>query len=276
MGFQSRRVGNDIVLCEIPGPAQLIQLNKLQTMSDEKSIEKVNQSLLRVLSKENGYFGRVFTWGHGANDYEYIGYELTKDFYPVLEDMSSKEIDSLVKIINYFQIHAAPLKEMLPLERSSELPDIFAPTAWSHFMIIIMFGMLEVVAKQSEHKILKDNGYMHKFKSVKAFLRDNLPTDVKKEIVKDYKTPDGSQLDSFDDILWHLWQDLRSGFVHEAEIKSLGLEWTEIEGMGTENEPLEFNKNIPMQEWMRYTWLAILRNYGYEGRIELPEIQYGA
>jgi len=72
-------------------------------MSDDN---KINAKLLEILSKEKGYFGRIYTWGQRPTDYEYIGYELTEDFTLTLNTMTEIQIKNLVSIINYFEIHS--------------------------------------------------------------------------------------------------------------------------------------------------------------------------
>ena len=62
-------------------------------------LEKLNQSLAKMLGEESGFFGRVFTWGQRPTTYEYIGYELTEDFSPTLKAMSKEQEKNLVEVM---------------------------------------------------------------------------------------------------------------------------------------------------------------------------------
>jgi hypothetical protein len=41
--------------------------------------------------------------------------------------------------------------------------------------------------------------------------------------------------------------------------------------MGTKEDPFKIHEDVPMQEFMRITWLAILKSYGYQGSLNLPK-----
>jgi len=66
-----------------------------------------------------------------------------------------------------------------------------------------------------------------------------------------------------------LWSQIRSGFIHDAGIEAIGLEWITIEGSGTKDNPIKLKQNVPIQEFLRMTWQAILNSYGYKGSLEL-------
>ncbi len=240
-------------------------------MSD--SLVKINQKLIEVLSKEKGYFGRVYTWGQLPTKYEYIGYELNSDFLPTLQKMSEEQRKNLVKIINYFDIHASSLKKMLDSDKKESPYDFYSEWAWSHFMTIVMFGMLEVAVKITNCARYKDNNnlYLKKYESIKNFLEMFLSQKIREDITKTYKTEDGAILSSFSEVIKHLWDEIRSGFIHEAGVHYKGLEWNTLKGLGSEENPITIEIDVPMQELIQITWQAILNSYGYTGSLSLPK-----
>ena len=236
-------------------------------------MEKVCGKLVEVLSDEKGYFGRVDTWGQRPTKYEYIGYELDTDFLPTLETMSGGQIKNLVKIINYFDIHAGSLKRIMVGDTKESLHDFYSEWAWSHFMTVVMFGMLEVAVIVTPQVVWKDKskGYINKYKSIEFFLKTYLPQDLKEDLTKRYKTEEGRALSSFSEVITHLWEEIRSGFIHEAGVHCTRLEWSSLRGIGTREDPITIDTSVPMQEFMQITWLAILRSYGYQGLLELSK-----
>lgn len=242
---------------------------------DNKNLEKLKDKLLDILSPEKGYFGRIDTWGQRPNKYEFIGYELDTDILPTLENLTEKEIKCLVKIINYFEIHANPLKKMIVLKDKQSLYDFYSDWAWSHFMTVVMFGMLEVAVKNSPSCIVWKNqqkGYIDKYKSIEAFLINFLPENTRNDIAKRYKTENNTGLNSFNDVTRHLWEEIRSGFVHEAGINYKGMEWTTLSGgIGTKEDPIKIGTDVPMQDLLQMTWQAILNSFRYTGQLKLPK-----
>ena len=234
-------------------------------------MEEINKKLIEILSKEKGYFGCVYTWGQRPTEYEFIGYELTEDFLPVLETMSNDQVMNLKKIMIHFEIHAIALKELLIAKTKDKFNALYYEIAWSHFMIVIMFGMIEIAAKNKYGGVKMGE----KKKKIKKFLEDNLSSDIKDKVSKDYKVDDvynhNKEINKFSDVFDHLWHQIRSGFIHDASIESRGLEWGELTGMGTKDEPITFRKNIPVQDLLKITWQAILNSYGYKGLVELPK-----
>lgn len=234
---------------------------------------KINEKLSEILSEEKGYFGRVDTRGQRPTKYEYIGYELDTNFLPTLEKMSDDQIKNLVEIINYFDIHAGSLKRILVGDKKESLHDFYSEWAWSHFMTVVMFGMLEVAVRKTSCIVWKNKkkGFIDKYKSIESFLETYLPQDLRNDLTKRYKTEDDKTFSSFSEVILHLWEEIRSGFIHEAGIHYTGLEWSTLKGIGTKEDPITIARNVPMQEFMQITWLAILRSYGYEGSLELPK-----
>jgi hypothetical protein len=242
----------------------------LAILMSQEDLEKIEQKLVEVLSQEKGYFGQIYTWGQRPTKYEYVGYELSVDFMSILPTLSEEERVCLVKIINYFEIHAAPLQKMLS-ERKETLQDIYSDWAWSHFMTVVMFGMLEVAVKLSPCAEYDSRGYLRKYVSIRNFLETNLPQTTRDGIVKRYKTETGATLNSFSEVIEHLWDEIRSGFVHEAGIHYKGLEWSTLSGMGSKDDPIKFETDVPMQELLQMTWQAILNSFGYKGLLKLPK-----
>lgn len=234
-------------------------------------MEEVNKKLVEILSKEKGYFGCVYTWGQRPTEYEFIGYELTENFLPILKNMPDEQVMNLKRIMIYFEIHAIALKELLIAKTRDKFSGLYYEIAWSHFMIVIMFGMLEIATK-NKYKEVKMG---EKKEKIKKFLEENLSEEIRDKVAKDYKVDDiynyQKNIEKFSDVFDHLWHQIRSGFIHDASMESRGLEWGELEGIGTKDDPITFRKNVPVQDLLRITWQAILNSYGYKGLIELPK-----
>ena len=234
-------------------------------------MDETNKKLIEILSKEKGYFGRVNTWRQSPTEYEYVGYELDTDFSQTLQSMSENQRKNLSRIINYFEIHVNPLKKMLDGDTNKTLYGLYSEWAWSHFMTVVMFGMLEFAVKLIPCAKYDSKGYLRKYVSTKSFMETYLSEDVRNDIVKRYKTETGNKLNSFAEVIDHLWHEIRSGFIHEAGIHSKGLEWGTLKGMGTQKDPITIETDIPIQELMQITWQAILNSYGYKGLLKLPK-----
>ncbi len=234
-------------------------------------IVKLNQKLVEVLSQESGYFGRVDTWGQRPTKYEYIGYELTEDFLPILEKLTDEQRKSLTMIVMHFEIHAQPLKYILKAEEGEHtLSKFYSEISWSQFMTVVMFGMLELVIKGKRKSRLDS-----KRKKIVKFLEDNLPTEVKNDIANRYKVEDvfkyEKEIKTFSDVINHLWYEVRSGFIHDGGIESRGMEWSSLKGMGSKEDPITISQDVPMQELLQITWQAILNSFGYKGQLKLPK-----
>lgn len=239
-----------------------------------EDLEKIKEKLIDVLSQEKGYFGRVNTWGQRPTKYGHVGYELDTDIISTLKSLSEEDQKCLVKIINYFEIHAGPLRKMIENDEKETLIDFYSEWAWSHFMTVVMFGMLEVAVKNTPTCIIWKNqqkGYIEKLSSIKLFLENNLPQNIRDDIAKRYKTEDEKTLNSFVEVVEHLWNEIRSGFVHDAGIHYKGMEWTTFGGgMGSEEDPITLQTDVPMQELLQVTWQAVLNSFGYTGLLKLP------
>jgi hypothetical protein len=238
---------------------------------DETTITK---SLEKLLSKEGGLFGHVKTWGMQKEPYEFIGYELSEDFAPTLRVMTDVQRKNLFSIMTYFEIHSKPLKEILLVVQSknNNIETIFHETAWSHFMTIVMFGMLEVAVKISPLAIKNEKGYLKKQESIRVFLLTHIALEKQKDIAKRYFIEPSLSLkksvSSFSEVIDHLWSEIRSGFVHEAGLQSKGLDWTAFSGgVGTKEDPITVHTDVPMAELLKITWEVVLVSYGYKGHL---------
>ena len=247
-----------------------------KTMTTKNPLQEINNKLIEILSQDSGYFGMVKTWGQRPRMHEYIGYELTEDFYPVLEKLSEKQRKTLVGVMNYFYIHAHPLKDMLKPEKEEDLYTFFAKISWSHFMTVVMFGMLELVVKnETGVKLSKNGSLLDKGSKIKEFLERNLSDDIKKDVTERYSFRISSEkkgkCPDFSSVIDHMWQDIRCGFIHEAGIESKGLEWSSFSGVGTKKNPITIERDVPMPEWLQLTWQSIFNSYGYKGKLILPK-----
>jgi hypothetical protein len=242
-----------------------------------ENLNNINNKLVEILSPEKGYFGRISTFGMRPGKYEYIGYELSENFLTTLEKMTEEERKKLVRLIMYFEIHSVPLRRLLEVDEVNGLHNFYSETAWSHFMTLVMFGMLEYAVKNTplaKFKTDKDreNGYINKFASILNFLENNLPASIKEKVAKRYKKSENVGVSSFEEVIKHMWNDIRSGFVHEIGIESKGMNWETLRGIGTKENPIILGHDVPMQEFLQITWQAILNCFGYTGTVELPRL----
>ncbi len=236
----------------------------------KNDLDATKEKLIEILSQEKGYFGRVRTWGQRPTEYEYIGYELTEDFLPTLQKISDEQRKNLVMIMYYFEMHVHPLRDLLETKQKNQLDKLYSEIAWSHFMTVVMFGMLEIAVKGERGVWLGEKG-----KKIKKFLQDNLSDKIKEDIAERYKVDKifdyKKEVKSFSDVIDHMWSQIRSGFIHDAGIESKGLEWNTFEGIGTKENPITIRSDVPIQEWLQITWQAILNSYGYKGLLKLPK-----
>lgn len=236
-----------------------------------ENVQKINEHLKNILSPDKGYFGRVQTWGQTPNEYEPIGFVPTEDFEPMLSSMTDEQRKNLVMIMTYFEIHAHPLRNLLNADDPEQLYKLYSEISWSHFATVVMFGMLEVAVKGQRGVWLKKKG-----ERIKKFFEDNLPQDTKDDVVRRYSTEDifkHPKHKTFGEVIDHLWQNVRGGFVHDVGLESKGLEYHSLVGMGTKEEPITIKSDVPMPEWLQLTWQAILNSYGYTGKLEHPRLE---
>ncbi len=230
------------------------------------SIQKISQHLKNILGPEKGYFGRIYTWGQTSNEYEQIGFVPTEDFDLMLSSMTNEQRKNLVMLMTYFEIHTHPLKNLLNTDEPEQFYKFYSEIAWSHFVTVVMFGMLEVAVKGQKGLWLNNKGA-----KIKKFLEDNLPQKTKNDIVRRYSTEqifNHKKHGTFGEIVDHLWEDVRGGFVHDVGLESKGLEYYSLEGIGTKEEPVRVKSDVPMSEWLQLTWQAILNSFGYTGKLE--------
>jgi len=241
-------------------------------MTDED--RKINEKLIKLLSEEEGIFGHVPTWGYSLKPYEYVGYEFSEDLLPCLNKMNHDQRKNLSLTMFYFEIHAKPLRLLLEARQNdSSFKTMFYEMAWSHFMTVVMFGMLEIAVKISPVAMYNKRGFLKKQESIKSFLELNLSQPLKEDIVRRYSSSSYSEkkikFNTFSEVFDHLWLQIRSGFIHDGSFESKGLEWTQLSGTGTKADPIKVGLDVPMQEWMQITWQAILHSYGYDGILKL-------
>ena len=226
-----------------------------------------------MLGPEKGYFGRIpiVVVGQRTNEYEQIGFVPTEDFESMLSSITDEQRKNLVTIMTYFEMYARPLKNLLNANEPELLHQFYSEIAWSHFVTVVMFGMLEVVVKGQKGVRLQQ-----KEAKIKKFLEDNLPQSTKDDVVNRYSTEEmfnHKQIASFDEVVGHLWRHVRCGFVHDLGLESKGFEYTTFGGgLGTREDPIKVKSDVPMQEWLQLTWQAILNSYGYKGKLEYPKI----
>lgn len=233
-------------------------------------IKNINKKLEDIIGPEKGYFGRVHTWGQGLTEFELIGFVPTENFKSMLSAMTDEQRINLVMIMNYFEIHMHPLKNLLNTDEPLHLYNYYSQIAWSHFATVVMFGMLEVAVKGKKGLSLENKG-----KKIKKFLEDNLSEERKQDITRRYSTEEifnYKKAETFSGVVDHMWKHVRCGFVHDVGIESKGLEYIILTGIGTKDNPIRPKSDVPMPEWLQVTWQAILNSYGYRGLLEHPKI----
>ncbi len=239
-----------------------------------EQIQKIEQHLKEILGPDKGYFGRIINWAQEPNQYIQIGFIPTQDFKPMLLEMTEEQQKNLVALITYFEIHMRPLKNLLNANDSTALYKLYSEIAWSHFATVVMFGMLEVAVKGKKGLWLDDKG-----KKIKNFMGENLSNETKDSVVRRYSTENifnHSKHRTFNEIMDHLWGNVRGGFIHDVGLESKGLEYTNFSGgIGSREDPIKVKSDVPMQEWLQLTWQAILNSYGYAGKLEHPRVNNG-
>ena len=205
--------------------------------------------------------------------------EFFDDFYPILEGMDINQYSNFFKIVTYFEIHASPLSKLFIVDEEDFLDKFNSEIAWSHFMTLILFGMIEIACKRvypddiSKKGDLKDKG-----KNIKKFLNEYLDEELKLDIAKRYKVDnkfsEGISIEKFDDVVDHLWSNIRCGFVHDATIESKSLESYSMSGLGSEDDPIKLATDVAVHEWVKIIWQAILKSHGYMGTLDYCKIKY--
>lgn len=233
----------------------------------EQELEKFDTHLVEMLGPKCSFFGRVNSNGQISTEHEYIGYLLSEDFLPTLKEMLPEQRKTLARTMIYFEMHMRPLRKLLDKEtEKEELYRFYSKIAWSHFATLVMFGMLEVVVK-GEGEIKRGE----KLVRIKKFLERNLPPEKMDDIPKRYKVDklfNPRPITDFGSVIDHMWFDVRSGFVHNASIQHRGTEWSTLEGLGTREDPLRVQYDVPMQEFLQLSWEAILHSFGYKGALK--------
>ncbi len=247
---------------------------------DKTNLVSVNAKLASLLGEEAGLLGKIYSWGYGTNEkYINVGVELSDDFYPILEAMDINQYSNFFKIVTYFEIHASPLSKFFIMDEDDFLDKFNSKIAWSHFMTLILFGMTEIACKRvypdeiSGKGDLKDKG-----KNIKKFLNEYLDEELKLDIAKRYKVDDkfseGISIKKFDDVVDHLWSNIRCGFVHDATIESNSLESYSMSGLGSKDDPIKLATDVAVHEWVKIIWQAILKSHGYMGTLEYCKTNY--
>lgn len=112
--------------------------------------------------------------GQRPTEYEHIGYEMTKGFSDVLQNMSADQVKNLVTVMNYFEMHAQPARSILDAKVDGYSYKFYSEIAWSHFMTMIMFGMLEVVvAKKPCAKLNKKGDLIDLWRDIRCSFAHN-------------------------------------------------------------------------------------------------------
>ncbi len=247
---------------------------------DKSNLIKVNEKLISLLSEETGLFGKIYSWGYGTNEkYVNVGVELSDDFYPVLENMDINQYSNFFKIITYFEIHASPLSKLFHINEKDFLDEFYSKIAWSHFITLILFGMIEIACKRVYPDEVDTRGNLkEKGNNIKKFLNQYLADELKLDITKRYKVDDtfseGVNIEKFDDVINHLWSSIRCGFVHDATIESKSLESYSMSGLGSKEDPIRLATDVAVHEWIKIIWEAILKSHGYLGTLEYCKIKY--
>lgn len=212
-------------------------------------------------------------------EYVNIGIELSDDFCPILESMDINQYSNFFKVVTYFEIHASPLRKLFLIDERDFLDRFNSEIAWSHFMTLILFGMIEIACKRVyPEEVNKKGDLKEKGKNIKKFLNQFMDKELRLDVAKRYKVDDkfseGINIEKFDDVVDHLWGNIRCGFVHDATIESKSLESYSMSGMGSEDDPIILTTDVSVHEWMKIIWQAILKSHGYIGTLDYCKIKY--
>lgn len=242
-------------------------------MSEHKHKPRIKERFRNIFTPSSHFFGRTRAFWKAENKFEWVGCVPESGFYDFLGSLSDEEQMQLAKILTYFEIHMGPLR--LLLENSEdEIPE---GLAWSHFATIIMFGMLEVAVKIIEKNAKFDSRLYDTGKELYSFLDKYLENETKESIKRRYKkdqyASNPAPSESFQEVVQHLWAEIRCGFAHSVGIHSVGLEFGGLRLAGEKDGvPVITNwSNVPMSEWLVVTWKAILTSYGFNGRLALTD-----
>ncbi|QQS22736.1 hypothetical protein IPM19_03850 [bacterium] len=162
-----------------------------------------------------------------------------------------------------------PLKSILESHTEMSLDRFYAETAWSHFAIVIMFGLLEVAVKVGKGIAIEDF-LGDKGREIKAFFVKYLDVERQTKIAEDYKPIDDTRkLTTFEDVVQDMWDEYRSGFVHSVGVHSVPHEPVSF-GDGGEKDGIPviaISKEVPVFTWLIITWQAIFKSLGFKGNL---------
>lgn len=231
--------------------------------------EKIQKKIEELFDSSQGLFGRVDSWGQTQAKFVRIGCVFDTDLILFLNKLSELQQRSLTRMLTYFEGHMKPLKRMLDTHSESLLDRWFTETAWSHFSVVIMFGLLEAAVKTIELKSDFDTKLYDKGNEIKKFLVKHISLEQQTEVVKNYKSKDPApaKFNNFSEVIDDMWNEYRSGFIHSVRVHAVPLESYSISGIGTKKDPLSFPRQVAMYEWLILTWQAILNAYGYKGKL---------
>jgi hypothetical protein len=237
--------------------------------------EKINDKLNEIFAVSNGYFGTVDTWGLQAAKYVNIGCVPSLETLDCVKALNVKQLNDLMRMIVYFEMHMKPLKSMIDVQSENTLDKWHKQTAWSHFATVIMFGLIEVAVKTIELNKDIDEYLNEKGKNIYSFLNKYISEEQQADIVQRYKSKNTifnrPNVTNFKGVVADLWDEFRSGFVHSAGVHSVPLEPTSITNGGQTKEGYQImalHTEVPMYEWLIIAWQAILNSYGYKGKLK--------
>jgi len=100
-------------------------------------------------------------------------------------------------------------------------------------------------------------------------LKNNLEQEEIDQIVKYYlgeKRSNGElKLNSLEDVIGHLWGEIRSDFIHNIGVESLYNESTTFSINKNKPDTIIVHSNLSMSNFLYLSWKAIFRDLGYIG-----------
>lgn len=231
--------------------------------------EELDVKIKDVFSVSNGYFGRVNTYGQTKNEFEFLGLYCKTSYLPWLESLNNEQRRELLRITSYFEIHMRPLKKLLYIDEKDYIDRFSSEMAWSHFATTIFFGILEVAIKLRDKNMAIDDYLRYKLKNILAFLNQNLSQQEKDSVVSryKYKSRDNTKHNgTFNAVVKDMWDEVRSGFTHDAGFERAGLENAFFVDAGVKKDGipvLTISEDVSIQDWLQITWQSIFNAYGF-------------
>jgi len=206
--------------------------------------------------------------------------------------MSFLERESFSKLLAFFCFHMKPLSRLNI--KDDTINDFFGPMVWSNFSLVVMMSVLEKYTKgrykrkeflellienipiNSEEQLIMLSAEQRKTNPPPSVLRfselfsKNLEEKEIDRIIKNYMAEKQSsgeiKISSIEEVFKHLWEEVRSGFIHNVGLESIYNEST-IFKLSKKPGVITVSDNLSMSNFLFLSWKAIFRHLGYAGEM---------